>query len=435
MKWRNPLLVAGMLAAVGVIVGSVVAFGVGSSSAPQPAGAETILSIDPAEQTVACGREPITIRVFLDDLPARPSLLQPDVSYGITGFQFLLRYDTDIVRIADPAVDVKLNAALDEEDPDGDGLTRTFFLVSDIDDFAGEALLAGLSLPPGGDGVNNFEEGPDPVANGEPLLLLTVRFLTVGQGTTVLTLRDPAGTRHPGLEEPQVADPAGNHYELVTVRNATLTVEGGDCPQVPPATPRPTPTPRPTVPPVPTLGPAPTPAPVTPVPAADAGRADCPQDWAAYNDPDGYFSLCYPADWTAKSSPPQAYFGHTLSLQSPDSSADGANSVHMVVYWSDSSPFDLGLISERCALERSSWQEVREVALTLAGRTIAACVYDIHDIESVNPGPALYQGTSMEIPLGLGDGYVNLRLSERKDISQAGAHALSSIVQSLRVGQ
>jgi hypothetical protein len=33
---------------------------------------------------------------------------------------------------------------------------------------------------------------------------------------------------------------------------------------------------------------------VTPVPAAQSGRFDCPEGWAAYTDPDGHFSLCYP---------------------------------------------------------------------------------------------------------------------------------------------
>lgn len=230
------LHIAGLLA-FGVFVIALVACASGGDDGTEPAAA--VLRIEPAEQTVACGREPVGIRVFLDELAARPSPSQSDVSYGMAGFQFLLRYDPDIVRIADPDVDVELNAALDQEDPDGDGVRRDFFLLSNVDDLAGEALLGGVSLVPGGSGADNLEEGPAPAANGEPLLLLTVRFLTVGQGSTVLTLRDPAGQRHPSLEEPAVADASAKAYEPLTVHNATLTVEGGDCPPAPSPVPTP----------------------------------------------------------------------------------------------------------------------------------------------------------------------------------------------------
>jgi len=38
-----------------------------------------------------------------------------------------------------------------------------------------------------------------------------------------------------------------------------------------------------------------TPEAITPLPATDAGRSDCPEEWAVYDDPDGRFSFCYPA--------------------------------------------------------------------------------------------------------------------------------------------
>jgi len=72
----------------------------------------------------------------------------------------------------------------------------------------------------------------------------------------------------------------------------TTACRGGSAPALP-ATPPPTqvlPTPFPTATPVV----VPTPQQVTPVPAADAGRPDCPQGWNAYNDPDDHFSFCYP---------------------------------------------------------------------------------------------------------------------------------------------
>lgn len=73
---------------------------------------------------------------------------------------------------------------------------------------------------------------------------------------------------------------------------AAAACGGGGAP-APPVSPRPTqvlPTPPPTRTPVI----VPTPQEVTPVPAAEAGRPDCPQGWNAYTDPDDHFSFCYP---------------------------------------------------------------------------------------------------------------------------------------------
>ena len=89
-----------------------------------------------------------------------------------------------------------------------------------------------------------------------------------------------------------VADLQIRTYTPLVLENSSLTVTPGDCAPAPAVTPRPTqalPTP---------------PSPrarverawvvPTPVPAAVAGRPDCPQEWHAYQDPDGHFSLCYP---------------------------------------------------------------------------------------------------------------------------------------------
>ena len=46
------------------------------------------------------------------------------------------------------------------------------------------------------------------MANGEPLLLMTVRLLPIGHGRSDLTLT-PGTDRSPLFEEPQLLDPAG----------------------------------------------------------------------------------------------------------------------------------------------------------------------------------------------------------------------------------
>ena len=187
------------------------------------------------------------------------------------------------------------------------------------------------------------------------------------------------------------------------------------------------------------LGPAtyeipPTPLPLTPARAAEAGRTDCPQDWAGYEDPDGYFSLCYPADWLATSSLPQAYFGYTFSLRSPDDSRELTDSVQMVIYWEETSPSAAGVVNEPCGAE-VFLEDVEELSVMLAGRAVSACVGDPIDTEGDNPGPPFYRRTLAEIPLGPDEGYVRLSFSERKDIGQSHAGLLTGILDSLQVGQ
>ena len=193
-----------------------------------------------------------------------------------------------------------------------------------------------------------------------------------------------------------------------------------------------TPTAAPTFPVPPTIGIPPTPAPVTPVPAAEAGRLDCPQGWAVYSDPDGYFSICYPVDWGATSAARyRSDFGAGLSLRSPDVSTD---SVYMHMYWEEKNAFDLGIRRERCSVV-DDWRDVREITLTVDGRDVPACAGDIFDFEAVDPGPAVYRGTFAEIPIASGEGYLVLFQHEIIDLSEADHAVLSAILQSLQVGQ
>lgn len=176
-----------------------------------------------------------------------------------------------------------------------------------------------------------------------------------------------------------------------------------------------------------------TPAPLGPLSAVDGGRPDCPQGWAVYHDPDAYFSLCYPPGWDATTGPPEAYFGASFTLRSPDASQ--TDSVYLRLHWSESSPYDSGVVSSRCAVREALWQEVEETAITLAGESVPACVGDVPDFEAPDPQPALFQGTYAEIALGAGEGYVRLLLIERKAGSETHAGLLASILESLQVGE
>jgi hypothetical protein len=331
-------------------------------------------------------------------------------------------------------IDVELNAALSEEDSDGDGLARSFFPVSNIDDGAGVALLGGASVVVAGGGANNLEEGPDAVAKGESLLLMTVRFLPVGKGTTELLLSDP-DDRVGGPVETGVVDPGGGRYEPLTLREATVAVRGGDCPAGPFATPRPTPGPLATPALEPTLEIV-TPVALTPTPAAEAGRPDCPRDWAAYNDPDGHFSICYPLNWKARVGAPQAYFGSTLTLRwAPEPVADRPSGILLTVYWESTSPLERGVTRDLCT-SVSYWRDLQKVSIPVGGAMVEGCIGDATDYSHPGSlGPAAVRGTFSEISVSPGAGFVVLFLSEAGSVSQMGVDPLKTILGSLRISE
>lgn len=414
MTWRARLaFLAGLLAAAGVTLGVLFATGV-IGGGDTEAAAEAVLRLEPAEQTVSCG-DTATLQLFLDELTFRPSTQDENVPFGIGLVQVPLRYDPNVVRLGDASA-VELNPDLSAADPDGDGIVRSFIRIFDADDGRGEALLAAVSnvanVQTGQD-----EPGPAP-AEGTPLLLMTVRFLAAAEGTTEVALRDPDAQASLGLA--QVTDPVQGPYEPVGVEEAKLTVEGGTCPDLPPL---PTATEEPAATAVqPTRTPRrpTTPSPITPTPAQSL-RPDCPADWAAYKDPDGYFSVCYPAEWRATSSPPQAYFGTIFSLQKP-------GSLSLTMYWSESGPIDRGTEADLC-VPVGQWKDLEEVTLTLAGRTVTACRGEelLHAPEA---GRVL--GTFAEIPLGERKGYLVMFLTEAESSGSAVRETVSSIVDSLK---
>ncbi|MCI0777765.1 MAG: hypothetical protein J4N95_06270 [Chloroflexi bacterium] len=235
------VLVGGALAIGAVVAGSFIAIGQDSDDSRRPTGAENRMRLEAVNDEVSCGSI-AAVRIYLDDLVPRESTRSPGVSAGMVGFQATLQYDPQILRILAPA-DIQLNAELGQQDVDGDGLVRSFIIAANLEDHLGRATVGAVSFVPGSQSLaDNLEEGVDPVAKGEALLLLTVRFTPVGQGTT--TIRNAGWDGLTARVEPQVFDTDGDFYEPLKVEDTEITVRGGDCAEPPPSpTTQPTSTP------------------------------------------------------------------------------------------------------------------------------------------------------------------------------------------------
>ncbi len=319
------LALAGLVALLAVIWGALVAAGLspgGEEGVTKPSGSRNVLRVEPVLSSVSCSDQKRTVLIFLDDLEARPSLTGAEANRGFAGFELTLHYDPKILQIEVP-LDVRLNPELSLEDPDGDGLARNFIPgPTTIDNFAGTVYMGAVGIGPGTE-EGKSEEGPDPVAKGAPLLLFSVEFLTVGEGTSPLTVTG-AG----------LADSAVGHYTPLEIREGGMTVSGGDCAEPLPATPRPT---QVLTPPPSTVTPVvvSTPVKVTPVPAGEGGRPDCPEDWAVYNDPDGHFSVCYPQSWYTVTSRLGPDSGRSVSVSNfrPGTSTGPDNPIFVTLIW------------------------------------------------------------------------------------------------------
>ena len=430
-RWRRgTLLIAAALAV------AAAACGVRSGTPDKPAGDQTVLRVEPFSSRVSCGSRDISVSIYLDDLERRPSSLDASVAAGLTGFEFPLRYDPKVLQIGPPE-SIQPNAALSDADDDGDGVARTFLPVSNINDGEGWAVLGAASYNPASDGSAeaNAEEGLDPVARGGPVLLASVHFQSVGEGTSAVTIEPVEiipGRPAQGID---LYGPSGIApvYKPVTVKGTSITVSGGDCSGVAVSTPRPTPLPSST----PYVEPTrhiPTPQYLTPTPAAQGGRSDCPSDWNAYGDPDGYFSICYPGGWSAITAPPEAYLGTVLSIQSPPAMDETAQ-VLLTIYWEERSAFYEGTGVDRCHAV-THWRNVMETTISLGEKDVTACVGDASDYGHPNPdGSVSLRGTFAEIELGPEKGYVVLFLIEADRGDSNVDEAASSILSSVRLAQ
>jgi len=154
---------------------------------------------------------------------------------------------------------------------------------------------------------------------------------------------------------------------------ATTACRGGSAPALP-VTPPPTqslPTPFPTRTPIV----VPTPQVVTPVPAAEAGRPDCPQGWNAYADPGGHFSVCYPSGWFAVSfqSSPEPALSVSVSNFRPREATGPANPIFVTLVWRSAAerPY---LEASHCGQFEGVWGvPVEKFTLQVAGVEAEGC--------------------------------------------------------------
>jgi hypothetical protein len=246
-------------------------------------------------------------------------------------------------------------------DSDGDGVLRSFIPAVYISDSEGWVGISGVSFSPSSQGgQENKEEGLFPAATGESILLLTLRFQLVGEGTATVAIESVKAGR-PEPEGISLYDPSGAEYAPVTTDGATVSIAGGDCSQAATSTPRPTIAPTHTA-----IVPAtPTPevwATVGPTEAPAGGRNDCPIGWSVYRDSEDRFSLCYSPLLTAAAS------DDALNLTGPESS--------LVVSWGDRPYFSFEPTDEDCELVVDPLlgpEKSYAVTLPISGTMVKAC--------------------------------------------------------------
>lgn len=416
---RGKLAALAALAVVLAAVGGIVAFALG------PGGAANGVRLSGPSGSVPCGVS-VSVSVYLDDLEARPSPNAPGVNYGLNAFAFWINYDPDILRIQSQS-DVILNPELNQMDPDGDGVLPSFGLFGAyIDSYNGTLTYAAGSVV-ADPRTNLGEEGPDPVWAQRPIQLFQVQFLTNNAGTSPVT-----------ISRVELGDPGTQAYEPVTITNTSVTVSGGNCPNLPRPTPTPTPPATPTATPTPTPTTTPTPEglgrgpePVAPVLASKGGRPDCPADWYVYNDPDGHFSICYPADWAAEAlSPDQPDWGRGLHIASPHGNGGKigpAIGSALTVRWRAGSPFAVGC---RAAPTDDGLEQPVEVG----GRPVVACHFEMPPDAPVEVAPSTKTDrVEMTIP-NVDGGYLEvlqMRTASTIDLSRI---VLEEPLGTLRVG-
>jgi hypothetical protein len=415
MRRKVLLLTALAVAAVAAIGGlAATAFGPEDGSVAKPTGKETRIRIEPQKDSVACSGDKQAVDVFLDDLQARPSAL--------AAFQLTLLYDPSILRVEKPE-DAQMNPALASAQTAGG--TRNFIPAPvTIDNLEGYVFMGAVGIPEGvHEGVREGEfdpaaQGLDPVARGEPILLFTVNFQTVGEGTSALSVSRPEeGPQKPWAPELEVLDYAGQPYAPVVVTDSSLTVTAGDCAPAPAVTARPTqvlPTPFPTRTPVI----VPTPQQVTPVPAAEGGRPDCPEGWNAYRDPDDHFSFCFPPGLsvvTSRVADPELG-GVSVNLGVPVSGSEPSapNRVLMALGWGVDPVFNPALdLVELCPVAPLLRRQETSVPveIQIGGRKAVGCAATGADDISGPPVNVLLVQIPVSAAEGPDEGYVKLKMS------------------------
>jgi hypothetical protein len=119
----------------------------------------------------------------------------------------------------------------------------------------------------------------------------------------------------------------------------------------------------------------------TPGPPWDSRRPDCPQGWAVYNDPDGYFSLCYPPGLEAGGGTrvAGAAEGATFSAGDPGQNgrSDATNVFSLNIAWRSGSGLGAGLpTNDNCPTYATLPNVINSqfVRMNFGGRTLTGCI-------------------------------------------------------------
>jgi len=154
-----------------------------------------------------------------------------------------------------------------------------------------------------------------------------------------------------------------------------------------------------------------TPVALTPTPAALGGRPDCPADWAAYNDPDGRFSLCYPATLSAISER-FSLRGTAVQIEPPDFATSRPDErVFLLASWRPWSWLQQPVPGSLCAAFAQTGEVSRqEGRMTVSAVEAPTCLTEVHQVE---PGVGVtdqvdYYQLMVEIPHPLG-GFILIR--------------------------
>jgi hypothetical protein len=146
----------------------------------------------------------------------------------------------------------------------------------------------------------------------------------------------------------------------------------------------------------------------------------CGESWRLYQDPNGYFSICYPRDWEATIAPPDADLSAILEVSS-------TLGERIVLYRRPVSDF-AGGEHDVCAVA-PGWPDQRVVEETIAGVRVSACTG--HEY-LVAPGLPPLLTTVAELPIGEDQGYLTLFWTRRDGDSNSAAS--KEVVDTLELG-
>ena len=220
---------------------------------------------------------------------------------------------------------------------------------------------------------------------------------------------------------------------VVVCLAATTACRGGGAPAVP-LIPQPTqvlPTPFPTRTPVV----VPTPQQLTPVPAAEAGRPDCPEGWAVYHDIDGRFSVCYPPALLATAVGRSVGESASIEVRAPDDrTALPEHQVLFFAYWQPKSYVGLPGPSF-CAMHSQAGEVSREEGmLTVLGVDAPACFSQVNVIApraGVTDVVDYFQIVA-EVPWPSG-GFLTIRMAYRGPDFEASRGTVTQVLATLAV--